>query len=105
MDLAELRTRAAEQSEARAEAFKNHLAEGREREHKENEKLQQLLTRAGEREKAKTKAAMETQVDIAIEQAKAKIKAEYAQKHGVTECDDQREPLKKLLGQFKGGRV
>lgn len=99
LNIAEMRAEAAEQ-----EAFKKWLEANKEREHKENEKLQALLNRAGEKAAEETRAAMEAEVDTAIENAKAEIKAEYAQKHGVSECDSQREPLKKMLGGLFGAR-
>lgn len=98
LNIAEMRAKAAEQEAAREEAFKKGLEAYRERESKEQEKWQALLNRAGEKAAEETRAAMEAEVDTAIENAKAEIKAEYAQKHGVAECDSQREPLKKMLG-------
>ena len=97
LNFKEMEAEAAEQEDARSEEFRNHLEADREQEIKKNEKLQVLLNRAGERVAREKMEAMEAQVDTAIERAKAEIKSEYAQKHGVAECDDQREPLKNML--------
>lgn len=104
LNIAEMRSKAAEQEAAREEAFKKGLEANKERDCKENEKLQALLNRAGKKAAEETRAAMEAEVDTAIENAKAEIKVEYAQKHGVAECDSHREPLKKMLGSLFGVR-
>lgn len=102
LNIAEMRAKAAEQEAAREEAFKKGLEADRERESKE--KWQALLNRAGEKAAEETRAAMEAEVDTAIENAKAEIKAKYAQNHGVAECDSQRELLKKMLGGLFEGK-
>jgi len=102
LNITEMRAKAAEQETARAEEFKKRLETDRECENKRYEKLQALLDKVREKAATETRAAMDAKVDIAIENAKAEIKTEYAQKYGVVECDNQRESLKKMLGGLFG---
>lgn len=102
MNFSEMRTEAALQEKEKAEAFKEHLADEREKETQNNEEIQGLLSKLGARIKAETRATAETEINNAIEQAKTEIKAEYAQKHNVTEYDEQREPLRKMLRDMVG---
>lgn len=104
LNITEMRVKAAEQERERAEEFKKRLETDRECENKKHEKLQTLLDKVREKAATETRAAMEAEVDMAIENAKVEIKTEYAQKYGVAECDNQREPLKKMLGGLFGGK-
>lgn len=103
LNIAKMRAKATEQEAAREETFKKWLEANRERERKKQEKLQALFNRAGEKVAEETRAVMEAEVETAIKNTKTEIKAEYAQKHGTTECDNQREPLKKMLDGLFGG--
>lgn len=104
LNIAEMRAKASKQEAAREEAFKKWIEANKERERKEKEKLQTLLNRAREKAAEETRAAMEAEVETAIENVRTEIKSEYAQKHGVAECDIQREPLKKMLDGLFGGK-
>lgn len=103
MNFAELEAKAAEQSEARAEAFKKHLTDERERELKEVDKIQNMLANAGKRMEAEKRAHMKSQMAAEEEKAKAEIRTKYANEHGISECDKQAEPLKKMLRDMMGG--
>lgn len=102
LNIAEMRKKATEQEVERAEEVRERLKRVREQGSKKNEKLNALFKRVGEKAAEETRVAMEEQVDTAIKHAEAEIKAEYAQKYGAVECDDQRESLKKMLRRLMG---
>lgn len=98
MDYKELETRAAEQEEARAEAFKKGLASEREREGRATAQVQNLLARIGERLETENKAAMDAQIEAEEKRAAADIREKYQKECGAAEWNDRSTaPLKNML--------
>ena len=82
-----------------------YLEAEKERESRERAKLQDILTKAGERVEADAKADMEAKIAAETKKAEAEIKAKYAKEHGASEWnDDQVVPLKNMLGSLMGGK-
>ena len=98
MNFAEMETKATEQRDDRAEAFRKGLAEMREYTNRENAKMQKMLSEAGKRMDAETLATITKELNSAEENAEAL--AEDAQNYGAAEHDEQRPLFKKMLGKL-----
>ena len=87
MNFLEMRAKAAEQENARAEAFRKFLRADKERVSKKKENLQNLLKGVGVKAAEETRMAIKAQVDTAIE-------------HEEAGRDARQELLKKMLSQM-----
>lgn len=77
MNLTQLREKAKEQQKAKFEETKKHLGAIRKYVSNENEKIQNLYNKLGEKLRLENNEAMRNQIDIAIERANKEITADY----------------------------